>query len=101
MKTNLYNRIKTYLEYVGSWKNKDEIIDAMKQAYYVENDSVSSDAVSRRLRELTENGDIQVEYYKGKKKQNLAKYASCSSAKEPKQSVSFVERDGKIIAVIN
>jgi gamma-glutamyltranspeptidase len=69
-----------------------------KVELYVTAEDWSPETVGRSLRELAEEGKIQVGYYDGKYAKNLAKYAK-NTYTPPR--IRYVEVDGIMKAVMN
>ena len=65
---NLAQRIKKYLERNNGWLQKDEIARKAQSAGF------SSEYANRTCRMLAEEGEIEVQYRKGKRGQQLAFY---------------------------
>ena|SRR3990167_3323119 len=73
------------------------------QLYLVaENNGYSPETGARRLRELENEGKIQVSYYKGKRHQTLARYARIGEDKPlpPKPKIEIRMFEGRPLAVL-
>lgn len=82
MRKTCKNDILEYLNLQPGWVSKGEICEQI-QGYLPE-------TIGRACRDLAEEGKIQVDYYKGKKKQKLARYAA-NNTPPPKKLVKEVE----------
>lgn len=102
MKDDLKNRIISYLNYRNEWIPKQELVDAIKGQYDALKEGITTDYIGRALRKMAEHGEINHDFYKGKKKQKLSKYAPSSKEKEvKKKDVYKIElRNGIPVAVI-
>lgn len=60
----------------------------------------SPDNISRRARELVNEGMITVDYYKGRKGQNLARYARLGTEKPRAIKPTMVEKNGIMYQLI-
>lgn len=100
MPVSLKARLKRYLETNQGWHPKEQIIQTAKQAYESEKRDLSSEYVGRMLRTLAESGEIQFDYYKGKKGQDLVKYAALNVAKPPKPIFEVIIKDGTPVALV-
>lgn len=57
--------------------------------------------VDRTLRKLREQEIIQVDYYDGRYTKGLVMYASKNNTTKKPSAFSIVERDGRMVAVMN
>lgn len=101
---SLKTRIVNYLVNQDRWFSKQELVDIIKGAFEAEKKGITTDYISRALRDLSEgkNPQIQRDYYKGDKNQDLVKYSALKVEKEikPQLQVSIVEINGQVIAKI-
>lgn len=97
MKNTLKSIIKKYLENkTGEWIKKVDLYKVGDEHEF------SPESTARCLRSLAEEGSIQVEYYKGKRKQKLAKYSALPITQKPLPTVKIVtQEDGRRIAVLS
>lgn len=95
--------MKTLKKYLLEYLNSNEGWHTKGSLYLVaENEEYSPESCGRELRKLFEEGLIQRDDYKGKRKQTLSKYARLDTqVVPPYKAVQFVEKDGILTAIIN
>lgn len=67
---------------------------------YGEQEQYSPESVGRCLRNLEKKGEIQVDYYTGKRKQKLARYARLGESKPvpQKPKIEIININGQFVA---
>lgn len=95
--------MKTLKKYLLEYLNSHEGWHTKGSLYLVaENEEYSPESCGRELRKLFEEGLIQRDEYKGKRKQTLTKYARLDTqVVPPYKAVQFVEKNGILTAIIN
>lgn len=88
----LRKRILNYLDKQPYWVEKGRLERLADSAGYL------ASTASRILRALAEEEEIQVSYYKGKRGQTLARYASRKVEKPRIPTIKIVEKDGRRVA---
>lgn len=104
--TNIYNHVKIYTSHLKNdtlayhlyqfliknegWHNKYDLYGIAHREEY------SLEGAGRALRKMAENKIILVDYYKGKRKQKLAKYSALPIKQKPLPTYTIVTmEDGR------
>ena len=95
--------MKTLKKYLLEYLNSNSGWHTKGSLYLVgENEEYSPESCGRELRKLFEEGLIQRDEYKGKRKQTLTKYARLDTqVVPPYKAVELVDRNGILTAIIN
>ena len=65
---------------------------------FAENQGYSPEGAGRELRKLAKENKVLVDYYIGKRKQQLARYARLDTPKPQKPKVEIIEINGQLLA---
>lgn len=85
--------LHNYIQHNEGWHKKSFLYSVAEE--------FSPETVGRKLRDLEEEGKINVDYYKGVRcKKKLAMYSRLGEAPK-KFEPNIIERDGRRIAIIN
>lgn len=93
MKTTLKTILLEYLNANDGWVSKGQLGLIAEQSGYL------PESCGRHLRKMAKLGEIQVSYYKGKRKQQLSRYARLDIPKPIINKPVFKEVNGQFIAV--
>lgn len=94
-KDTLKHHLLEYLNNNEGWFSKGSLY------LIAENQEYSPELAGRCLRKLFEEGLIQRDEYKGKRKQTLTKYSRLDTPRFIKPKVEMVDRNGILTAIIN
>lgn len=90
---NLKNHLLSYINKQEGWIKKVDLYVVGGNVEY------SPESTGRALRELAEEGLIEVDYYNGKWAKNLAKYARKETNKQPTLQ-EIIKPDGSRVMVL-
>ena len=85
-KVSVNKQILFILDQKKDWIVKQDIVDTLMTAYKMKDKKITSDTISRGLRDLARDNDINVDY-RGKKK--IAWYAPLTKEKEVEVRVNY------------